>query len=179
MQVAQLVPHKDPVTFVEAVATARVHVPDIQALIVGDGPLRDAARAAIDRLGLAASTHRTGYRTDADALLAAADVVALSSREEGLGTVLLDALALGKPIAATTAGGIPEIVTGECGRLTPVGDAPALGNAIGALMLEVRTDRSAEPPTPRRLARVRTRSASRARRSGRRRYTNECCRGGT
>jgi glycosyltransferase involved in cell wall biosynthesis len=140
VQVAQLVPHKDPVTFVEAVAAARVRVPDIQALIVGDGPLRDAARAAIDRLGLVASTHLTGYRSDADALLAAADVVALSSREEGLGTVLLDALALGKPIAATTAGGIPEIVTADCGRLTPVGDARALGNAIGSLMLEVRTD---------------------------------------
>ncbi len=140
VQVAQLVPHKDPLTFVGAVAAARAHVPDIQALIVGDGPLREAARGAIDRLGLAASTHLTGYRTDADALLAAADVVALSSREEGLGTVLLDALALGKPIAATAAGGIPEIVTADCGRLAPVGDARALGNAIASLMLEVRTD---------------------------------------
>ncbi len=140
VQVAQLVPHKDPLTFVDAIAAARARVPDIQALLVGDGPLRDAAHAAIDRLGLAGSLHLTGYRTDADALLAAADIVALSSREEGLGTVLLDALSLGKPIAATTAGGIPEIVTADCGRLTPVGDSRALGDAIGSLLNEVRTD---------------------------------------
>jgi glycosyltransferase involved in cell wall biosynthesis len=140
VHVAQLVPHKDPLTFVDAIAAARARVPDIQALMVGDGPLREAARAAIDRLGLSASLHLTGYRTDADALLAAADVVALSSREEGLGTVLLDALSLGKPIAATTAGGIPEVVTADCGRLTPVGDGRALGDAIASLLDEVRAN---------------------------------------
>ena len=140
VQVAQLVPHKDPVTFIEAIAVARTRVPGLHALVVGDGPLRESARAAIDRLGLTASVHLTGYRTDADTLVAAADVVTLSSREEGLGPVLLDALALGKPIAATAAGGIPEIVTADCGRLTPVSDASALGDAIASLLLEMRTN---------------------------------------
>ena len=140
VNVAQFVPHKDPLTFVDAIAAARTRVPDLQALMVGDGPLLESARAAINRLGLTDTLHLVGYRTDADAILAAADVVALSSREEGLGTVLLDALSLGKPIAATTAGGIPEIVTADCGLLTPVGDGRALGDAIASLLSEVRAD---------------------------------------
>jgi L-malate glycosyltransferase len=140
VQVGQLVPHKDPVTFVEAIGIARARVPALHALIVGDGPLRPAVQQAVARLRLADAVHLTGYRRDADNLLATADVVTLSSREEGMGTVLLDGLALGKPIAATSAGGIPEIVTPACGRLVPVGDAPALGEAIASLLLDMRAD---------------------------------------
>ncbi len=138
VQVAQLVGHKDPVTFVEAVAVARRRVPDLQAVMVGDGPLRQAVADAIERLGLQDVVHLTGYRKDADSLLAAADVVTLSSREEGMGTVLLDALALGKPVAATAGGGIPEIIEdGRSGLLAPVGDAAALGRAIAKLLVEI------------------------------------------
>jgi glycosyltransferase involved in cell wall biosynthesis len=134
VQVAQLVPHKDPVLFVDAIAVARRRIPTLHAVLVGDGPLRDAVHAAVARHGLGDVFHAVGYRTDADALLAAADVVTLSSREEGMGTVLLDALAFGKPVVATAAGGIPEIIEdGISGILTPVGDAPALGAAIAAL----------------------------------------------
>jgi glycosyltransferase involved in cell wall biosynthesis len=90
--------------------------------------------AAIVRHGLTGVCHATGYRTDADALIAAADIVTLSSREEGLGTVLLDAMAFGKPVVATRAGGIPEIIEdGVSGMLTPIGDAGALGTAIATL----------------------------------------------
>ena len=64
----------------------------------------------IHTLMLDGAIHLAGYRTDADSLLAAADVVALSSREEGMGSVLLDALAFGRPVAATRAGGIPEVI---------------------------------------------------------------------
>jgi glycosyltransferase involved in cell wall biosynthesis len=94
---------------------------------------------AVRSLGLEGCLHATGYRQDADALLAAADVVVLSSREEGMGSVLLDALFLGKPIAATRAGGIPEVIThGVTGLLAPVNDSPALGAQIASL-LEDRT----------------------------------------
>lgn len=135
VQVAQLVGHKDPMTFVAAVAAARRRVPDLQALLVGDGPLRGPVLAAVAAHGLGHFLHVVGYRDDADSLIAAADVVTLSSREEGLGTVLLDALALGKSVAATAAGGIPEIIEdGVSGILAPVGDAAALGAAIGTLL---------------------------------------------
>lgn len=135
VQVAQLVPHKDPLNFVHAVAAARERVPSLQALLVGDGPLQAEVADAIRALHLEDTLYATGYRQDADALLAAADVVVLSSREEGMGSVLLDALFLGKPVAATRAGGIPEVIShGETGLLSPVGDASALGAQIASLL---------------------------------------------
>jgi glycosyltransferase involved in cell wall biosynthesis len=137
VQVAQLVGHKDPINFVRAVAHARRIVPTLQALLVGDGPLRGEVEREIHTLMLDGVIHLAGYRTDADALLAAANVVALSSREEGMGSVLLDALAFGRPIAATRAGGIPEaIVDGESGLLADVRDPEALGAAIARLITD-------------------------------------------
>lgn len=135
VQVAQLVPHKDPLTFVAAVAAARARVPGLHALLVGGGPLAGAVEQAVRAHGLEGVLHLTGYRTDADQLLAAADVVALSSREEGMGSVLLDALVFARPVAATAAGGIPEVVRdGETGLLSAVGDGDALGASIARLL---------------------------------------------
>ena len=137
VMVAALVDHKDPVTFVRAVARARRTVPELHALVVGDGPRRRDVEAAIAALGLAGAVHVLGYRADADALLAAGDVVSLSSAEEGMGSVLIDALAFGKPVAATAAGGIPEVVRdGETGLVVPVRDAAALGDAIARLVTD-------------------------------------------
>ena len=71
---------------------------NLQALLVGDGPLRDDVERRDPRGSACVDVvHLPGYRTDADALLAAADVACLSSREEGMGSVLLDALAFGRP----------------------------------------------------------------------------------
>lgn len=135
VQVSQLVGHKDPLTFVRAIAVARAEVPGVQALLVGDGPLRASVESEVDRLGLRGTLHLAGYRADADSLLAAADVVTLSSKEEGLGTVLLDAMSMGKPIAATRGGGISESVQpGISGLLSPVGDARQLGSDIASIL---------------------------------------------
>jgi L-malate glycosyltransferase len=135
VQVAQLVPHKDPLNFVAAIEQARRSLPAVQGLLVGDGPLRPCVESAIAARGLCDAIHLAGYRTDADELLAAADVVCLSSREEGMGSVLLDAMMFGRPITATRAGGIPEIVRdGETGLLADIGDPAALGDAIVRLM---------------------------------------------
>ena len=70
VQVAQLVPHKDPLNFVRAIAAARERVPSLQALLVGDGPLWQDVADAVRTLGLEGSLHAVGYRDDADALLA-------------------------------------------------------------------------------------------------------------
>jgi len=135
VQVAQLVPHKDPLNFVYAIAAARQRVPGLQAVLVGDGPLRRQVVHAVHNLGLDDTLRVAGYRSDADELLAAADVVVLSSREEGMGSVLLDAFLLGKPIAATYAGGIPEVVEhGSTGLLAPVGNSAALAENITTLI---------------------------------------------
>ena len=137
VQVAQLVPHKDPLTFVRAMAAVRARVPGVHGVLVGSGPLHDDVEQCIRDHGLGDVVHLAGYRNDADQLLAAADVVTLSSREEGMGSVLLDALVFSRPVAATRAGGIPEIVRdGETGLLSAVGDAEALGASIARLLMD-------------------------------------------
>lgn len=134
VMVGALGPDKAPVTFVRAVAAAVVAGTALQALLVGDGPLAGEVRAERDALGLGDTLHLAGQRSDADALIAACDVFVLSSREEGLGTVLLDAMLCGKPVAATGAGGVPEVVAdGETGLLAPVGDATVLGAHVARL----------------------------------------------
>ena len=135
VQVAALVPHKDPLTFVRAMRVAQGRVPALRALIVGEGPLRSAVHAEVARLGLEQSVMLTGFRRDADELLAAAQVATLSSAEEGMGSVLLDAMAFGVPIAATRAGGIPEVVAdGETGLLCAPGDPDGLAANVVRLL---------------------------------------------
>ena len=135
VQVAQLVGHKDPVNFVRAIARTKTLVPDVQALLVGDGNLRAEVEREVKSLGLEETLYLAGYRTDADQLLAAADVACLSSREEGMGSVLLDALVFGRPVAATTAGGIPEVIEHDkTGLLASPEQPAALGDAIATLL---------------------------------------------
>ncbi len=133
VQVSALVGHKDPLNFVRAIDRARQIVPELRAMLVGEGPLRADVESEVARLGLGDVLRVTGFRPDADDILASADVVCLSSRDEGMGSVLLDALAMGRPIAATRAGGIPEVV-GDCGVLVPVEEPNALGEAIARLI---------------------------------------------
>ncbi len=132
---ALVAPHKDPETFLEAVAEARRAGHDLQALLIGDGPLAAATDRSCRRLGLDGVVRLPGFRPDAVELLAAADVAVLSSRDEGLGTTLLDAMAAGVPVVATAAGGVIEIVRdGVDGLLVAVGDGGALGAAIGRVL---------------------------------------------
>lgn len=127
-------PHKDPATFVRAVAVARAEVP-LQALLIGDGPLRRSAARARDALGLRGVLVLAGHRDDAEALLGAADVAVLSSRDEGLGVTVLEAMRAGRAVVATAAGGVREIVrNGVDGLLVPVGDSEAMGRAIAGLL---------------------------------------------
>ena len=77
----------------------------------------------------------TGSRGDIPDVLAAADVFVLSSVREGLPVALLEAMAAGTAIAATSVGGIPEVIQdGESGLLVPAEDAAALAEAVGTLL---------------------------------------------
>lgn len=135
VQVSQLTPEKDPLCFVHAISVAKAHAPSVHALLVGDGPLHDAVLQAVSDLGLAGVVHLAGFRSDAESLLAAANVVTLSSAHDALPTVLMNALFCHKAICATDAGGIPEIVeSGVSGLLTPVGDVQALGRSIARIL---------------------------------------------
>jgi glycosyltransferase involved in cell wall biosynthesis len=79
-------------------------------------------------LDASSRVHLVGYVQEADALINEAAVVVMSSREEGLGSVVLHALALGKPVVATRAGGLPEIVGADW--LADVGDARGLASRV-------------------------------------------------
>jgi glycosyltransferase involved in cell wall biosynthesis len=73
----------------------------------------------------------TSETADVTSYLAAADVVAVPSRNEGMGRVIVEAMALGLPVVATAVGGIPDVVTdGECGRLVEPEDSGALAAAL-------------------------------------------------
>ena len=126
--VAALVGHKDQHTLIRAAHAARAARADLHWVIAGEGELRGSLAAALARLGLADRVHLLGHVPEADALIAEADVLVMSSKEEGLGSVVLHALALGTPVVATRAGGLPEMVPERW--LVPVGDADALARKV-------------------------------------------------
>jgi L-malate glycosyltransferase len=128
VNVAALVDHKDQRTLIRAAQHARAARPDLHWAIAGEGRLRGSLTAEIARLGLADRVHLLGYVERADALIQESDVFVMSSKEEGLGSVILNALALGKPVVATAAGGIPEIL--PAAALVPVADAAALARKV-------------------------------------------------
>ncbi len=139
LNIAALVPHKDQGTLLAAAAALRESRPDVHWAVAGEGPLRPELEAAIIRLGLAGRVHLLGAVPGAAALLQEADVFVLSSREEGLGTSVLDAMACRIPVAATRAGGIPEMLEGGAGLLVPPGDGPALAQAVLSLITDPAT----------------------------------------
>jgi glycosyltransferase involved in cell wall biosynthesis len=133
--VAALTDHKDHATLVEAMALLRAHVPEARLVVAGEGELRPALEARVRERGLGERVVFAGFRRDLDRLLPAFSVFCLSSRLEGLGTSLLDAMAFGLPVVATAAGGIPEAVEdGVTGRVTPPGDARALAAALADVL---------------------------------------------
>lgn len=134
VMVAALVPVKDPLVFVRAIASASRLGTGFQALLVGDGELGPAVRAERDRLGLHGTLHLAGWQDHTDGFVAAADVLVLTSLGEGQGSILLDAMQCGLPVVATRAGGIPDMVEdGATGFLLPTGDADAIGEALARL----------------------------------------------
>src|SRR6266513_5430286 len=89
---AALVAHKDHHTLIRAAQYARAEQPDLHWVIAGDGRLRDSLAAEIERFKLQDRVHLAGYVDRIDALIVEANVFVLSSKEEGLGSVLLNAL---------------------------------------------------------------------------------------
>ncbi|RMH68398.1 MAG: glycosyltransferase family 1 protein [Gemmatimonadetes bacterium] len=129
--VAALAPHKDHQNFLRAAAHVKAELPQTRFLIIGDGELRDELEALTHTLDLHQHVIFTGFRSDVLELTATLDLFVLSSYLEGMGTSILDAMALGKPIVATQVGGIPEIVLhGKNGLLVPPRNPLALAKAI-------------------------------------------------
>ena len=130
----RLVPVKGFDVLVRALPALVAAVPTARVLLVGDGPERPALEAQAAALQVGDHLRITGAAADVVPWLAASDVLAAPSRNEGMGRALVEAMALGVPVVAAAVGGIPTVVSdGECGRLVPAEDAPALAAALGAL----------------------------------------------
>ncbi len=127
----RFVPIKGFDLLVEALPALAAAVPAARLLLVGDGPERHALESRAAALGVALRLTLTGAVADPAPWLAAADVVAAPSRNEGMGRALVEAMALGLPVVAAAVGGIPEVIEdGVCGRLVPPDDALALAQAL-------------------------------------------------
>lgn len=103
---------------------------NVRFVCVGQGPLAAEIEDLHARLGLGDRVRLLGYRPDATAVLAAADVFTLSSLYEGLPVALMEALAIGLPVVATRVGGVAETVTADVGILTAPEDEDAYVEAL-------------------------------------------------
>jgi glycosyltransferase involved in cell wall biosynthesis len=132
---AALGPDKDHHTLISAVPLVGRKHPAALFLIAGRGPEERRLRQLIAELGVHDRVLLLGQVDDPGSLLAALDLFALSSRGEGMGSVLLEAAACGVPVVATAAGGLPEVVRHrETGLLAPPGDPAALAGCLVELL---------------------------------------------
>ncbi len=141
INVAHLAGHKGQQYLVKAIPLVLAEIPSARFFIIGGGELMDELQTLAISLGLKKKLIFTGFRRDVGAFYQIADLFVMSSVQEGLGTAVLDALALGKPVVATHSGGIPEIIhDGETGRL--VASADHISLAEGIIEMLHHTDRA-------------------------------------
>jgi len=104
-------------------------------VFVGDGYLRSRLERQAESIGVRENIIFAGWRKDATEILEFFDILVLPSLNEGMGKVLIEGMALGKPIIASSVGGIIDLVRdGENGILVPPRDSDALGKAILQLL---------------------------------------------
>jgi len=120
--VGRLVPQKDIITLIRGFALFAATFPRTKLVIVGSGPLEEQLREEATALGISPRVVWAGFCDNITTVMRAFDIFALTSAYEGLGLVLLEAMASGLPVVATRAGAIPEVVVdGETGVLVAPG----------------------------------------------------------
>ncbi|HEX8276384.1 MAG TPA: glycosyltransferase [Longimicrobiaceae bacterium] len=124
-------------------AFARAAVPGSRLAIVGAGPEEAALRARAERLGIAERVCWAGHRDDVPGVLAACDLFVLSSRNEGMANVMLEAMAAGTPVVAADVSGVrdalgPAADGAPAGWIVPPEDPAALGEAIAEVLADLR-----------------------------------------
>ena len=135
VNVGALVGHKGQKYLVDAMPIVLREVPDAHLIIFGEGDLRAPLEKQIKHLSLGKRVLLPGFREDVMSLMKSADLFVMSSVTEGLGSAVLDAMAMGHAVVGTKAGGIPEaVVHDETGLLVEPADAKALAAAIVRLL---------------------------------------------
>lgn len=122
---------KDVPTLIHAAAILAQERSDFAVLLAGDGEDRSAMAACIQEKNLDGIVHILGWRSDVPQLVAACDVMVLSTHREGLPYAMLEAMAMRKPVIGSDVPGVRECIEhGQSGFLFPCGDAQALANAL-------------------------------------------------
>lgn len=133
--VARLAADKEHETLFQALALVREKHPDVRLRLVGDGPREAELKALAAASPAGDAILFTPGTPDVRPYYADARLFALSSAREGQPNVILEAMACGLPVCATSVGGIPHLLDdGACGLLSPAGDAAALADNISRLL---------------------------------------------
>ena len=136
-QVACFKPQKAPERFVAMARRVAAAHPEAHFVLVGDGVLRLRLERLRREAGLEGRLHLPGWLREVPAVLAAADVVTLTSRFEGLPRVVVEALTAGVPVAAMAVDGVAEaVLDGTNGYLVPPGDVAALAERVCRLLAD-------------------------------------------
>lgn len=126
---------KDFASLLAAMARLGERRPDARLLLVGDGPLRQELLSLRGQLGLGQAVVMPGFRRDLTAAMAAADLFVLSSANEGMARVLIEAAASGLPAVATDVSGTRlAVIDGQTGAVVPPRDPVALAGALDTLL---------------------------------------------
>jgi len=117
---------------------ARIHqrMPNVEFVLVGDGPLRQELEQEAASLGLGASAIFLGDRQDMPAVLASLDVAVNTSDSESLSNVILEAMAAGLPVVAYEVGGNSELLSPQRGTLIPAGNEAVFADAVEKLLAD-------------------------------------------
>jgi glycosyltransferase involved in cell wall biosynthesis len=135
--VGRLAEQKGHIFLLHAMKKLASEHPRVVLLLVGDGPLKGSIEAEIKSRTLSASVRMTGFREDFRDILAITDIFVFPSLNEGLSYIVLEAMAAGKPVVATDAGGNKELVVdGETGCIIRPKDVEGLHDAIEALIAD-------------------------------------------
>jgi glycosyltransferase involved in cell wall biosynthesis len=121
--------------FLRAAARLLVEFPEVRFVVVGDGPDRDKLEGLIGELGIGAHVAMLGRREDMAGVYASLDVMVSASRQEGLPMAILEGMASGRAMVATTVGEVPKLVVdGTTGVLVATADVEALAAGIAGLL---------------------------------------------
>jgi glycosyltransferase involved in cell wall biosynthesis len=134
--VGRLSPEKGQFGLFEAFARVASELPELQLLLVGDGPDSNGLRSRVDQLGFAGRVKFAGALSEDDAIkaIACSQMLVLPSFMEGLPVVLIEAMAVGTPVIASRVAGIPELVEhGETGLLFTASNWDELASCIRTL----------------------------------------------
>ncbi|MEI2720553.1 MAG: glycosyltransferase family 4 protein [Gemmatimonadales bacterium] len=134
--IAALTPEKGVDLLLEAAALVARELPAVRWLVLGDGSERASLEARRHRLGLDDVVAMPGHLTGPEGALVGAELAVQPSRQEGFGSSVLDALALGVPVVATAVGGLPDALALGGGVLVPAGDPVALAETVVALLAD-------------------------------------------